>query len=75
MTFYSNALLSERGIVEEMEKMRRVGSRALSSELQYGDAAYLLRKAQEQWSDVNWEIEHARTRTFVVKGEPKGRKS
>ncbi len=54
--------------------MQRVDSRAHATELLYGDAAYLQGAAQEQWSDLDWQIINVRTRRFVVKGESKGRR-
>ena len=41
--------------------MQTVELRAHATELVYGDAAYLQGKAQEQWTDLDWQIEHVGT--------------
>ena len=74
MTLYVNAPVSELWTLETTGEMQTVDSRAHATELSYADAAYLRGLAQEQWTDLDWQIEHVGTRRFIVKGESKGRR-
>ena len=74
MAFYLNVPLLEHGIADTTGPLEKVELRHFATELIYGDAAYLQGVAQERWSDVDWRIEHVRTRKYVVKGTPQGGK-
>lgn len=75
----SHGVLSQRtplsyGTAEDLRKVHKVESLAHASELLYGNAAYLQGLAQERWPNLDWNLQHVRTRMYVVKGEPKGMK-
>lgn len=72
MAFYLSVPLSKDGVADMQGKIEKVDGRAHASELIYGDAAYILGLAQRAWPDLDWNLQHVRTRTYVVKGEPKG---
>ena len=74
MAFYLNVPLSDLGLADTKGNIKKVELRHFATELIYGDAAYLQGVAQERWSDVDWRIEHVRTRKYVVRGTLKGNK-
>ena len=60
------APLTSDGIVVTRGKMEKVEGRANATELLYGDADFLQRRAWEEWSDLDWQIEKTSEQKYIV---------
>jgi hypothetical protein len=66
MAYYLKAPLGPDGIVVTRGKIEKVEGRASATEVVYGDADFLQRRAFEQWPDLDWQIEKIGDKKYVV---------
>jgi hypothetical protein len=69
MTFYIKAPLDSGGIVVLRSKMELVESRAIATELVFGDADFLEGVAYSERPDLHWQKEKVSGGRYIVKGE------
>jgi hypothetical protein len=69
MALYIRVPLGPDGIVVTHGKMEIVDSRADATEVVYGHADFLQRRAAEKWTDLFWQIEKVSERKYVVRGD------
>jgi hypothetical protein len=69
MALYITVPLDPDGVVLTHGEMEVVDSRVNATEVVYGDAAFLQRRASEKWTDLFWQIEKVSERKYVVRGE------